>query len=74
MPQSPAIFLPLLDNLALGCSMRFMEGMLEPYMRNELMATLNQVGYAFLLNGLAYATSSLPAGMVCSVAFKNFLI
>ena len=41
-------------------------------MRNELKSTLDQVGYAFLLDGLAYAACSLPAGVVCGVTSKNF--
>ena len=56
----------------MGCSTRFVEGMLEPYMRNELKSTLDQVGYAFLVDGLAYAACSLPTGVVCSVTSKNF--
>ena len=58
------MFLPFLDNLSVVCGKLFVEGMLEPYMRNKLMVSQEKVGYAFVLEGLAYTLSSLPAGLV----------
>ena len=58
------MFLPFLDNLSVVCGKLFVEGMLEPYMRNKLKTSQEKIGYAFVLEGLAYTMSSLPAGLV----------
>ena len=58
------MFLPFLDNLSVVCGKLFVEGMLEPYMRNKLKASQEKIGYSFVLEGLAYTMSSLPAGLV----------
>ena len=65
--QSPTIFIPLVDTFIVFSGYGFINGMLEPYMKDHAGASQNQVGTAFFLMGVTYTISSAATGLVSNI-------
>ena len=62
--QSPALYVPYIDNVVNLCGFGFIEAMLEPHARKNAGLSPINIRNIFFTNGSAYFVGTLIAGYV----------
>ena len=63
--STPRILFPFIDNMICFMGTGMMEAMLEPYAKEKVMFSQEQVGLTFMIYGLTYGIGSPMAGYFC---------